>query len=233
MTLLSGVCFVGGFSYLVSGSVIYLVITDKSYPRKMAFAYLDELAKEFDKLYGPKVDSTTRPYAFVGFGQSAARPFLVRPRTDSQPCSPLLQPFADNFMSKTTRQYKDSRSAPPPSANEGGPAGNLSKINEELQDVTRIMTKNMEDLLWRGDSLDRTAPFLLSSSAPLLLAVMLRILHCWLQTGMSDLSTSLRSESLKYRKQARNINLELLIRQYAPFGVVGLFIIVFIWWRFF
>lgn len=50
---------------------------------------------------------------------------------------------------------------------------------------------------------------------------------------MSDLSTSLRSESLKYRKQARNINLELLIRQYAPFGVVGLFIIVFIWWRFF
>lgn len=167
------VCFFRGFSYLVAGSVIYLVITDKSYPRKMAFAYLDELAKEFDKLYGPKVDSTTRPYAFVGFGQSAAHPFPARPRTDSQPCSPLLRPFADNFMSKTTRQYKDSRSAPPPSANEGGPAGNLSKINEELQDVTRIMTKNMEDLLWRGDSLDRTAPFLLSSSNSLLLAVML------------------------------------------------------------
>jgi hypothetical protein len=28
-------------------------------------------------------------------------------------------------------------------------------LNEDLQDVTRIMTKNMEDLLWRGDSLDR------------------------------------------------------------------------------
>ena len=58
-------------SYLVSGSVIYLVITDKSYPRKLAFAYLDELAKEFDKLYGSKVDGTQRPYAFVGFGASA------------------------------------------------------------------------------------------------------------------------------------------------------------------
>lgn len=58
-------------------------------------------------------------------------------------------------MSKTTRQYKDSRSAPAPSTAETGPAGNLNKINEELQDVTRIMTKNMEDLLWRGDSLDR------------------------------------------------------------------------------
>lgn len=35
-----------------------------------------------------------------------------------------------------------------------GPAGNLGRINDDLQDVTRIMTKNMEDLLWRGDSLD-------------------------------------------------------------------------------
>ena len=26
----------------------------------------------------------------------------------------------------------------------------------ELQDVTRVMTKNIEDLIYRGDSLDRT-----------------------------------------------------------------------------
>lgn len=30
----------------------------------------------------------------------------------------------------------------------------MDKLNGELQDVTRIMTKNMEELLWRGDSLD-------------------------------------------------------------------------------
>lgn len=35
--------------------------------------------------------------------------------------------------------------------------GAMDKLNEDLQDVTRIMTKNMEDLLWRGDSLDRTS----------------------------------------------------------------------------
>lgn len=66
-------CCLFSASYLVSGSVIYLVITDRSYPRKLAFAYLDELAKEFDKLYGSKVDSTQRPYAFVGFGKSGNR----------------------------------------------------------------------------------------------------------------------------------------------------------------
>ena len=37
--------------------------------------------------------------------------------------------------------------------------GAMDKLNEDLQDVTRIMTKNMEDLLWRGDSLDRKSSF--------------------------------------------------------------------------
>ena len=49
---------------------------------------------------------------------------------------------------------------------------------------------------------------------------------------MSHLSTSLRSESAKYRKAARNINIEALIRKWAPVGGIALFIIVFLWWRF-
>jgi vesicle transport protein SEC22 len=157
-------------------------------------------------------------------------------------------------MSKTSRVYKDSRTAPTlptaaPSASTSatstsasaagmsGPGGNLGRINDDLQDVTRIMTKNMEDLLWRGDSLDsesadpilgtpfgsRNANFRLDPTRILRLAC----------SGMSHLSTSLRSESLKYRKQARNINLEAMLRQYAPVGVVGLIIVVFFWWRFF
>lgn len=51
-------------------------------------------------------------------------------------------------MGKTSRLYRDTRNA--------GGGSNLDKLSDELQDVTRIMTKNMEELLWRGDSLDRT-----------------------------------------------------------------------------
>lgn len=51
--------------------------------------------------------------------------------------------------------------------------------------------------------------------------------------GMSHLSTSLRSESAKYRKAARNINLEALLRKWAPVGGIAFFFILFIWWRFF
>lgn len=56
----------------------------------------------------------------------------------------------DTFISKTTRLYQD-----PHTAQASAPQSNMDKLNTDLQDVTRIMTKNMEDLLWRGDSLDR------------------------------------------------------------------------------
>ena len=55
-------------SYLIVDNVVYLVIADKSYPRKLAFSYLDELSKEFATSYGPKVEGVRKPYAFVGFG---------------------------------------------------------------------------------------------------------------------------------------------------------------------
>lgn len=55
-------------------------------------------------------------------------------------------------MSKTARLYSDTRTADAAAA---ASESNLDKLNGELQDVTRIMTKNMEELLWRGDSLDR------------------------------------------------------------------------------
>lgn len=58
----------GNDSYLISNGIIYLTIAEKSYPRKLAFLYLDELAREFWNSYGPKVETVRKPYAFVGFG---------------------------------------------------------------------------------------------------------------------------------------------------------------------
>ena len=61
----------------------------------------------------------------------------------------LFSGAADTFMQRTKRLYADTRTA------QMAASSNLDKLNEDLNDVTRIMTKNMEDLLWRGDSLDR------------------------------------------------------------------------------
>jgi hypothetical protein len=62
-------------------------------------------------------------------------------------------------MSKTARLYRDTRTA-------NAASSNLDKLNDDLQDVTRIMTKNMEELLWRGDSLDREYLSFVSVSIP-------------------------------------------------------------------
>ncbi|KAG8887321.1 SNAP receptor [Tulasnella sp. 332] len=179
--------------YLITNNVVYLTIAEKSYPRKLAFSYLDELSKEFEITYGPKVETARKPYAFVGF---------------------------DNFMSKTARLYQDTRTA---SAAEDS----MGRLNGELQDVTRIMTKNMEELLWRGDSLDSMLSRPLSCESLFLTSWMVDLAE------MSHLSTSLRSESEKYRKAARQINVNAMLRQWAPVGGLGLLFIIIIWWKFF
>jgi vesicle transport protein SEC22 len=122
--------------------VVFLTIADKSYPRKLAFSYLDELSKEFANTYGPKVETVRKPYAFVGFGGWFHVPYIR-----GKALTLIL--LIDTFMSKTARLYRDSRTA-------NAATSNLDKLNDDLQDVTRIMTKNMEELLWRGDSLDST-----------------------------------------------------------------------------
>ena len=127
--------------------------------------------------------------------------------------------ISDTFMSKTARLYQDTRTA---TAAANSSESNLDRLNGDLQDVTRIMTKNMEELLWRGDSLDSASFSIPYLGIPL---------TCPL-AEMSHLSTSLRSESEKYRKAARNINLQAMLRQYAPLGAIFLIVLMLLYWRF-
>ncbi|KAI2470296.1 snare-like protein [Annulohypoxylon bovei var. microspora] len=154
--------------YLVDGEVVYICISERSYPRKLAFTYLSDLSAEFAQTYAHQLTSPSlRPYAFMEF---------------------------DTFIGRTKALYADARATQ-----------NLDRLNDELRDVTKVMTKNIEDLLYRGDSLDK----------------------------MGEMSSRLRDDSRKYRKAAVKINWDLLIKQYAPIGVFVLIVLVFVWMRFF
>ena len=151
---------------------MFLCITPRSYPRRLAFTYLADASREFLGTYSrtrtpSPWDPTLRPYAFMEF---------------------------DAFITQARRTYADPRAS-----------RNLDKLNDELRDVTRVMTKNIEDLLYRGDSLDR----------------------------MGELSSRLRDDTKRYRRAAVRINWELLLKQYGPFGVLGLILLFFVWWVFF
>ncbi|TVY36740.1 Protein transport protein [Lachnellula occidentalis] len=105
--------------YLISNDIVYICISERSYPRKLAFTYLSDLSTEFSTTYPSStvLSPTQRPYAFMEF---------------------------DTFISRTKATYSDTRATQ-----------NLDKLNDELRDVTKVMTKNIEDLLYRGDSLER------------------------------------------------------------------------------
>jgi vesicle transport protein SEC22 len=155
--------------YILEADIVFLCICAASYPRKLAFTYLSDLAREFTTTHPPaQVHSPSlRPYAFMDF---------------------------DSFIAKTKTTYADARAA-----------HGLDQLNDELRDVTKIMTKNIEDLLYRGDSLER----------------------------MGEISSRLRDDSKKYRRAAVRINWELLLKQYGPFAGLGFIILMFIWFRFF
>uniref|UniRef100_A0A3P9K557 SEC22 homolog B, vesicle trafficking protein n=1 Tax=Oryzias latipes TaxID=8090 RepID=A0A3P9K557_ORYLA len=69
-------------SYCIEKGVCYLVLCEASFPKKLAFAYLEDLQAEFHEQHGKKVPTVSRPYSFIEF---------------------------DTYIQKTKKSYIDSR----------------------------------------------------------------------------------------------------------------------------
>uniref|UniRef100_A0A915K0E9 Longin domain-containing protein n=1 Tax=Romanomermis culicivorax TaxID=13658 RepID=A0A915K0E9_ROMCU len=54
-------------SYAIENEICCLCLCDKNLPAKFCFAFLEDLAKEFNNRYGPRIHSVTRPYHFIEF----------------------------------------------------------------------------------------------------------------------------------------------------------------------
>ncbi|KAF8733493.1 hypothetical protein HU200_014789 [Digitaria exilis] len=70
------------FHYIIEGRVCYLTLCDHSYPKKLAFQYLEDLKNEFERVNGSQIETAARPYAFIKF---------------------------DAFIQKTKKLYLDTR----------------------------------------------------------------------------------------------------------------------------
>ncbi|XP_074600050.1 vesicle-trafficking protein SEC22 isoform X1 [Brevipalpus obovatus] len=67
------------FHYLIEKGVCYLVLCEKSFSKRLAFQYLENLQSEFTNQYGSRVNTVTRPYSFIEFDtyiQKAKRTFM-------------------------------------------------------------------------------------------------------------------------------------------------------------
>jgi len=56
-------------SYAIEKGVCYLVLCEAGFPKKLAFAYLEDLQTEFHEQHGKKVQTVSRPYSFIEFGK--------------------------------------------------------------------------------------------------------------------------------------------------------------------
>ncbi|XP_009629824.1 25.3 kDa vesicle transport protein SEC22-1 [Nicotiana tabacum] len=53
------------FNYIVENGICFLTLCESSYPRKLAFHYLEDLHQEFERLDKSLTDRITKPYTFI------------------------------------------------------------------------------------------------------------------------------------------------------------------------
>ena len=116
------------FHYIIENGICYLALTEKGYPKRLAFLFLEEIGREFTdylKLeYGEDswqrtVETIGRQYAFIKF---------------------------DRVIQKKRREYSDPNSAI-----------NMRKLNEDLATIENVMRKTIDDVLERGNKLDNVS----------------------------------------------------------------------------
>lgn len=112
------------FHYMIDQGICYLTLTEKSYPKRLAFLFLEEISKDFEAdlrdEYGDDwlrtVETVGRQYAFIKF---------------------------DRVIQRKRKDYIDPNSS-----------ANMRKLNDDLQSIHNIMRKTIDDVLDRGNKLD-------------------------------------------------------------------------------
>lgn len=112
------------FHYMIDQGICYLTLTERNYPKRLAFLFLEEISRDFESdlrvEYGDEwlrtVETVGRQYAFIKF---------------------------DRVIQKKRRDYSDPNSS-----------SNMKKLNDDLQSIHNIMRKTIDDVLDRGNKLD-------------------------------------------------------------------------------
>ncbi len=144
-----------------------MALTEKFYPKKLAFQYLDELCREFTRCHASEIATFSRPYQAINF---------------------------DPKMNRIRKEYLDPQSPK-----------NVSKLNQDLSEIHSIMLANINDILKRGESLER----------------------------VSGKGQALLTESKQFDKAARYVNLQAMYKQLGPLIAIVLIVLFVIYLKFF
>merc|ERR1719482_272933 len=166
------------FHYITKEGVCYLALFDKSYPKKLAFAFLEdihrcfqeELKREFGTRavdYRSHIETIEKPYYFIKF---------------------------DRQIQKKKLEYRD------PSSSKA-----LSRLNENLTEVSSVMRKNIDDILQRGESLQ----------------------------AVTQKASDLKFASKEFKGMTRMLTLQTMLKKFGVPLVLGLVVLLVVYFKFF
>merc|ERR1719469_549588 len=166
------------FHYTLVDGVCYMALFDRGYPKNLAFAFLSDINRLFQ-------EELKREY---GTGSVDYRSHID--------CIEKPYHFIkfDRPIAKKKLEYRDPNSSKA-----------LSKLSDNLTEVSSIMKQNIDEILKRGESLD---------------SVSMKAHH-------------LRDESNKYKNQAAKLSFHTLIQKYGVPAVLALVVLVIIFFKFF
>jgi len=115
------------YHFTINDGVCILAVFDRSYPKNLAFAFLEEVAKLFQEElkrefgtgavdYRSHIETIEKPYYFIRF---------------------------DRQITNKRKEYMDPTSSKA-----------LTRINENLIEVSSIMKRNISEILHRGEHID-------------------------------------------------------------------------------
>jgi len=79
------------FHYIIDNDVCYLTLVEKSYPKKLAYQYLEELQREFFSLYGRESEIKFGEGYFNLCCDLSQPPFAIRHASQTCKCFILCQ----------------------------------------------------------------------------------------------------------------------------------------------
>lgn len=106
-------------------------------------------------------------------------------------------------------------------------------MNNSLQEVQSIMSKNIEDMLQRGENLDQVG----EKSSAYVTSYFVFVTYFLLLVPLISLvwnpffcnRPSLRDASSHYKDLSKQLHMQALMKKYMPFAVLGLFILLIIY----
>ncbi|CAE8618803.1 unnamed protein product, partial [Polarella glacialis] len=161
------------FHYSMDNGVCYMALFDRSYPKKLAFAFLEdihqlfqqELQREFGTGsvdYRSHIETIEKPYFFIKF---------------------------DRQITKKKLEYRDPTSS-----------AAVSKLNQNLQEVSSIMRQNIDEILKRGENLE----------------------------SVGRKASDLKDESKKFRNLSGQLSWHTMMQKYGVAAVIGLLVLMII-----